>query len=365
MNEGTKTQNNRLIRNFTTGFLGYAIIFAIFPLMVYLSARFYIEYEMNLALLFYGLLGGIFTRTGYDSALLLGVTGDFPVQITLFNSSLIFFCLFICAALMLRRIAPVKRIASLAVALPLLYTGGIIRLLINWGWMSTAVSEGMPVFNEIGGVILGFFLVILSFIAFAYVLVSPLHGSTGMSPHEIDSAPGRSVTPPQLEFTGDFKKYVYLGIAALIVYLLLFGLSGLIPGVYPTQPGLTDVPTTTIVTPVATQAAPSPEMQDSTVSTLPLPGGRWVSVDIPDKDAIHHSIKVKLLGGDYRGVLERIWVEVAAGDGKTYAGDLPLRDGSEIILPGTSGTDHVDVYAILSAGGTHLIASRDLPSNAG
>jgi hypothetical protein len=362
MNERTKTRKNRLIRNFTVGLFGYAIIFALFPLMVYLSARFYIEYEMNLVLMFYGLLGGIFTRTGFDSALLLAAQGDLPVQITLFDSSLIFFCLFICAALILRRIAPAKRIASLAVALPLLYAGGIIRLLIIWGRMASAGSEGVLFFDEIGGVILGFFLVILSFIVFAYVLISPGHGSTGRGTQTIEPAQARSTESPLPESTGALSKYVWVGIAALIVYLLLVGFSGLIPDVSPPEPGKTDVPTTTIVTPVATPTAPSPEMQESSVSTLPLPGGRKVTVEIPEKDAVHHTIKVKLLGGDYRVVLERIWVEVATGDGSTYGGDLPLRDGSEIVLPGTPGTDHVDVYAILYSGGTHLIASRDLPA---
>jgi hypothetical protein len=227
--------------------------------------------------------------------------------------------------------------------------------------MSSAGSEGVLVFDEIGGVILGFFLVMLSFIVFAYVLISPGYGSNERSAQAMDTARARSPESPHPESTGVFRKYVWAGIAVLIVYLLLVSFSGLIPRVLPPQPGITDVPTISIVTPVATPTTLSPELRGSSVSTLSLPGGRSVMVEILEKDAIHHTIKVKLLGGDYRVVLERIWVEVATGDGKTYAGDLPLRDGSEITLPGTSGTDHVDVYAILYSGGTYLIASRDLP----
>jgi hypothetical protein len=169
--ERVKRQPGTTRRKILVAIRGYGCLLLLFPGLIILIAYPYISFELSNLLWLYGLLGGDYTRTSFDSALLSTSYGMLPFKLTLFNSSLTFFCLFIALAVMLWGLPVANRVLALAASLPVLYLGSLVRFILIY-YIKDLFGPGMlPIFEMTTGAVIAFFFVILAFIVFAYMLL--------------------------------------------------------------------------------------------------------------------------------------------------------------------------------------------------
>jgi hypothetical protein len=173
MSKGGKNGRNRspAWEIILTALLGYGCLIILFPVLVFFFSRPFIDFELSHLLWLYGIFGGTYTRTTFDSALLLTSDGMLPVQLSLFNSSVTFFCLFIVIAVLLRGIPVERRVVALVVALPVLYLGSIVRFFLIFHIKDLIGAFSLPVFEVTTGAVVTFLFTILAFMAFAYMLL--------------------------------------------------------------------------------------------------------------------------------------------------------------------------------------------------
>lgn len=151
--------------------LGFLCLTILFPALVLLVSRLYIRFELSHFLWLYRILGGTATRTSFDSALLSTSQGVIAVRISLFNSSVTFFCLLFVIALLLWGIPVTRRIVALIAALPVLYAGSIVRFLLVFTIRDLFGPAALPVFEVTLGAVIAFIFTILAFMTFAYLLL--------------------------------------------------------------------------------------------------------------------------------------------------------------------------------------------------
>ena len=83
-----------------------------------------------------------------------------------------------------------------------------------------------------------------------------------------------------------------------------------------------------------------------------------VSAQINDKDQTDKTIMVFFSGGRGQKMVKSAWIMMKRSDGTVIRESLKPEVQSEVVLTGTTGEDHVRVYAEYFDGKTYLIGDR-------
>jgi hypothetical protein len=178
-----------------------------------------------------------------------------------------------------------------------------------------------------------------------------------------DSSSGASKTsPPPLGPSPEVREVLYRAFALGLVIIL--GLIVVIAAVFSIGSGMfaapagntLPVPTTTV--PVTTIVSATTTIMPPTTSAVDMiPENMYVGVSVEKSSA--GAVTVNFLGGEGRALVKEIQAQLTRSDSTIVTGTMdPQADSPQIILAGTKGTDHIEVFARMYSGKLYKIADQ-------
>ena len=180
-----------------------------------------------------------------------------------------------------------------------------------------------------------------------------------------DPTSGASPTsPPPLGPSPEVREVLYRAFALGVVIIL--GLIIVIAGVFSIGSGMFAAPAGDAV-PVPPTTLPVTTIVSATTTIMPLttsaidtiPDNMYVGVSVEKSSA--GAVTVNFLGGEGRALVKEIQAQLTRSDGTVVTGTMdPQADSPQIILPGTKGTDHIEVFARMFSGKLYKIADQQV-----
>jgi len=131
----------------------------------------------------------------------------------------------------------------------------------------------------------------------------------------------------------------------------------------PTQAEIKPVDTTTVPTPLPTRSTSVATVVSTPVAVETLPAEQYVDINI-EKQRPDATIHLLYNGGKGAIFVQNIMMRVTRSDGQVVEkylndGNRKPRQGDELVIDGTRGSDHVVVF-LTSAGKTYKIYEENL-----
>jgi hypothetical protein len=78
-----------------------------------------------------------------------------------------------------------------------------------------------------------------------------------------------------------------------------------------------------------------------------------------DKDTISGDVSVQIAGGPGRAVIKEVRATLYRSDGQTMKGTInPATRSEEVVIPGTKGTDRIQVTVVLFSGESYTVIDK-------
>jgi hypothetical protein len=173
------------------------------------------------------------------------------------------------------------------------------------------------------------------------------------------------------------KKKLIIGAVAGIVLLIIIALVGLpalntspaTQGPSAFVPAPTPFPVAALSPPVTTPPSAGsvtmapPVTGSGAVSMVPGPTQRMPEATnvliTADKDTITGAVSVQITGGPGRSVIKEVRGIVYRSDGQTSTGTInPALRSQEVVIPGSKGTDRVEVTVLLFSGEQYVVMDK-------
>jgi len=131
----------------------------------------------------------------------------------------------------------------------------------------------------------------------------------------------------------------------------------------PTQAEIKPVDTTTVPTPLPTRSTSVATVVSTPVAVETLPAEQYVDINV-EKQRPDATIHLLYNGGKGAIFVQNIMMRVTRSDGQVVEkylndGNRKPRQGDELVIDGTRGSDHVVVF-LTSAGKTYKIYEENL-----